>query len=73
MIFYYLFIIIRAVSSIGQCLTNIPASLPNEVIFSEQTNPGQIWTADDQCKMMYGASASFCTVNMFKTIFLNFI
>jgi hypothetical protein len=26
----------------------------------ENTYPGQIWTADDQCKMMLGNQAFFC-------------
>jgi hypothetical protein len=26
------------------------------------TNPGQSWNADDQCKMIYGNSSSFCRV-----------
>ena len=38
------------------CLLNTPASTS----FENVTKPGQWWTADDQCKMIYGSSASFC-------------
>ena len=26
------------------------------------TNSGHFWTADDQCKLLYGSNASFCHV-----------
>jgi len=43
-------------------LANVPTTTPVEVSWVGNTFPGQIWTADDQCKMIYGSGASFCPV-----------
>ena len=60
---------LRNVSVSAQCLSNFPETDKLEITdildISNQTNyhyPGQIWTPDDQCKMIYGINASFCQV-----------
>ena len=48
----------------GQCLLNTPVETLKEVNdLKNMKQTGQIWTADDQCKMSLGPSASFCRVN----------
>lgn len=44
----------------GICLKNVPEQIPTEATQTEYHYPGQIWTADDQCKLVYGLNASFC-------------
>ena len=50
----------RAVSQQGACLTNVPA-VDNFSVYTNQL-PGQLLTADNQCKQIYGPTASFCQV-----------
>ena len=50
-----------AVSDQGSCLTNVPGSNGLNV-YVDDKQPGQYLTADDQCKQMYGSTASFCQV-----------
>ena len=52
---------LSGVLSSANCLTNIPPNQPYDLY----ENPGLFWTADDQCKMFYGPTASFCHVNLF--------
>ena len=42
----------------------MPSDLPSEDSQTSSSYPGQVWSLDDQCKMRYGANASFCRVNM---------
>ena len=52
-----------ALNSTYQCLSNSPTNMPNETVWAERIEtPGIIWTADDQCKMLYGNQSSFCSV-----------
>lgn len=51
-----------SVSAVASCLVNVPTS----TTFENVTNPGQSWTADDQCKQIYGSAASFCRVITYK-------
>ena len=46
------------VSNCAQCLINLPYTPYNYSL----TNPGYAWTANDQCQMIYGNDATFCTV-----------
>jgi hypothetical protein len=50
----------------AQCLTNVPNK--NDTLAQSSSKlkfPGQSWTADDQCKMIYGSEASYCRVIIF--------
>jgi hypothetical protein len=58
----YMFLYCRTASSNGQCLTNIPTDLPIETAFVNLNLTGTFWSPDDQCRMIYGANASFCHV-----------
>ena len=49
----------------GICLKNVPKQIPTETTQTEYHYSGQIWTADDQCKLVYGMNASFCRVGFF--------
>jgi hypothetical protein len=48
----------------ASCLANIPGS-SNSTVFTNNILPGQFITADDQCKQIYGSTASFCHVKEF--------
>ncbi|RNA14579.1 flocculation FLO11-like, partial [Brachionus plicatilis] len=45
-----------AVADNAQCMINVPPNQP----YDDYQNPGLFWTADDQCKMIYGPTATFC-------------
>lgn len=49
----------RMTSKVSQCLVNVP---PIQY-YDSLTSPGRLWSADDQCKLIYGNQASFCRVN----------
>jgi len=49
------------VSDQGLCLTNVPGSNGLNV-YVDDKQPGQYLTADDQCKQIFGSTASFCQV-----------
>ena len=51
-------------STSAQCLLNTPTNLPVETSYVGLTYPGQIWTANDQCKQIYGQNSSFCPVGL---------
>ncbi len=54
----------RSVSMLGKCLANNP-TVDEEIKSLKIDNkllPGQAFTADDQCKMIFGSTASFCHV-----------
>jgi hypothetical protein len=52
-----------ALNSVSECLSNSPTNMPNETVWAERiATPGLIWSADDQCKMLYGNQSSFCSV-----------
>ncbi len=57
--FVYLF---SAVETTYACLTNVPSDLPIETTYVTGVKPGQLWSADDQCKMNFGSQATFCSV-----------
>ena len=57
---------LNGASKMAQCLINVPAVSTAEESFVKDFLPGQIWTADDQCKMIYGPKASFCQVSSIK-------
>lgn len=44
---------------------NQPAQV--EPIIPNNSLPGQAFTADDQCKMIYGSNSTFCHVNNINT------
>lgn len=46
----------------ASCLKNVPANNALNV-YIEDRLPGQAFTADDQCKMIFGSTASFCIFN----------
>lgn len=54
---------------VAKCLKNNPlaenknsSSILNQ--YTSISPPGQIWTPDDQCKMIYGNKSYFCRVNI---------
>jgi len=52
-----------SISSQAQCLLNKPSQpLWYDANFDLTNLTGQIWSANDQCKMVYGSNASFCQV-----------
>ena len=51
-----------SISFKGSCLQNLPEQVPPEVTQTDYHYPGQIWTADDQCKLVYGQNSTFCRV-----------
>ena len=53
----------RSVSFKGICLKNIPSQIPIELTQTDYHYPGQIWNADDQCKLVYGVNSTFCRVS----------
>jgi hypothetical protein len=62
---------------VAKCLKNNPLAenKNSSSILNQYTSisPGQIWTPDDQCKMIYGNKSYFCRVNIdsfFLKIFL---
>ena len=57
----FFFYLNSAVSDQGLCLTNVPVSNGLNV-YVDDKQPGQYLTADDQCKQIYGKTASFCLV-----------
>jgi hypothetical protein len=61
-----------SVSFKGSCLQNSPEQVPSEVSQTDYHYPGQIWTADDQCKLVYGQNSTFCRVSIV-FFFFNFI
>ena len=52
------------ISKTAECLVNVP---PVQ-FYDSLTNPGRLWNADDQCKLIYGSEATFC-----KVLFIGFI
>lgn len=48
-------------SQASECLINVP---PIQY-YDSLKNPGRLWSADDQCKLIYGNQASFCQVECF--------
>lgn len=52
----------RGASLAGQCLLNTPLNKPVETQLVQGKNPGEFLSPDDQCKMIYGQTATFCTV-----------
>ena len=42
------------------------AIVPDYVQNANYALTGQIWTPDQQCKMIYGSQATFCPVNILK-------
>jgi hypothetical protein len=53
---------LTGLSSNAQCLANVPTDVPVEVsAFSNRT----LWTADEQCKFIFGPNATFCPVSRF--------
>lgn len=57
-------ILASGLTSVGQnfvCLTNIVSSEPTDYL-TNNTLPGQFFTANDQCQMIYGSNGSFCQV-----------
>ncbi len=58
---YIFFKTLSQVSNTAQCLINVPIAKPSD----SNSYPGLYWNANDQCKMIYGNSASFCVVTIF--------
>jgi hypothetical protein len=54
----------RAVSKERECVIDTEYSVPTEVIEAERNYTGQIWSGNDQCKMIYGPNAVMNTVNI---------
>jgi len=48
----------------GICLQNQPEQVPTEVAQTDYHYPGQIWTPEDQCRLVYGPNATFCRVGV---------
>ena len=46
-------------SNEAECLINVPPVK----YYDSLVNPGRIWSADDQCKLVYGNNATFCKVS----------
>lgn len=56
------------VSLLADCLINEPldeSQLEKEEKSLDAHLPGLIWTANDQCEMIYGPGATFCQVLIF--------
>lgn len=49
-------------SNEAECLINVPPVK----YYDSLVNPGRIWSADDQCKLVYGNNATFCKVSDYK-------
>ena len=62
--FYLTIYKLSGVSLNGQCLTNTPTSRPVEVDLTQDKLPGDFLTPDEQCKMIHGPTASFCSINL---------
>ena len=60
-----------AVASNAQCLTNVLGSQPTDYL-TQNLMPGQFFTANDQCQMVYGSSSGLCQVNSHLNIFLHY-
>ncbi len=59
----------KTFSNQAKCLMNVPQNLPNETEWTYQNNyAGQIYSPDDQCKMIFGNNATFCRVFIFLII-----
>ncbi len=54
----------KSVSERAACLVNNPSIGAKDVFNTYNKLPGQSLTADDQCKMIYGKTASFCHVRV---------
>jgi hypothetical protein len=62
------------VNQTANCLMNVPANImPNETTQVTYERPGLLWNADDQCKQLHGANASFCRVRYLFRLFKYFI
>ncbi len=59
---YFCVYVFSAVETEYACLTNVPSDLPIETTYVTGVKPGQLWSADDQCKMNFGSQATFCWV-----------
>lgn len=61
----------------AKCLANNPnvdgdiKGLKIDNIEDSKSLPGQAFTADDQCKMLFGPTASFCQVRLISEEFRN--
>ncbi len=49
----------RGASSKASCLTNVPSTSAIDDSYLLNRLPGQVWSVDDQCKMIYGIDARF--------------
>lgn len=49
-------------STNGQCLTDFSGNAPYDYLINGNV-PGQFFTANDQCKQIYGTSSGTCQVN----------
>ena len=58
----FVYLTLSGLSSQAGCLANLPTTLEPENTWADAYDPGQLWSPDDQCKMMYGQNASFCQV-----------
>ena len=61
-IFVLLMHSLQALSTVGSCLANVPSSLPLETSYANRFLPGQVFSLNDQCKMLYGPTAINCAV-----------
>jgi hypothetical protein len=59
----FFFSLVSDVTSFGKCLLNMPVLIDSALNVTTFEYPGQVWSADSQCKMIYGNNASFCRVN----------
>ena len=53
----------QALSATGSCLANVPTTDPLEINYANKFLAGQVFSLNDQCKMLYGPTASNCAVN----------
>jgi hypothetical protein len=58
--------LLRVVLTAGACLTNLPIKTLSSYFNASTYLPGQLFTVDDQCKMLYGNNSAYspCAVNI---------
>ena len=62
---YVFYLVCSDLSEQASCLTDSVSQSPFDFL-TGNILPGQVFTADDQCRMIFGNGSSFCRVNTFE-------
>ena len=46
------------------CLGNVPVNAETETAFFNASLPGQLYSADDQCRLIIGPNSTKCNVSL---------